>query len=314
MGILGWFIGLFRFRQTNWTALLLCLIAAIVFWFFSALNKENTADIRLPILWETDASGLVATQPPPSYIEVNVTGKGWDLLAMDLNWRTEPAVIKIENPLRTSHLLTRNIRQDLADAAGSLRINYFQSDTIAFRFEKVTSRKLTVKPDLGSLSFREGYGITGPAFCEPGEVTVSGPTSVIRDMDRSHAVLVEKSDLDSPFEKKVKLRFDNPFVVAQPSEVLVTLPVGKVRTMTFRAMVLLDAPARTWRVMQDSSSITIELPEHAAGQFDRQNVRVTLSIRKPAADRFFMRGRVSGLPAEARVLASDSLEVYRTKK
>ena len=314
MNPLRWIGGLFRFRQTNWKALLLCLLAAVVFWFFSALNEEHVADIHLPVEWEVDVSRFVATGPLPARVEVNVTGKGWDVLAKELGWRTAAAVITLENPDRRSHILTRDIMKELTASAEGLRINFIHGDTLPLHFEKILTRKVRVVPDEASLDFREGFGMTGPIVCEPDEVAVSGPASVVRALSSKHAVAVAERSIDQPFHRMVALKFTDPLLQADPAEIMVTIPVGKVRRSVFRVPIEIDAPGRGWRTMQDSSTVEVEMPESALEAVRADRLRVRLTVRKPGADRFRMRGVVLGLPDEARVIRADTIEVYRDKE
>ncbi|MFM9075831.1 MAG: hypothetical protein ACKORJ_09765, partial [Bacteroidota bacterium] len=104
-----------------------------------------------------------------------------------------------------------------------------------------------------------------------------------------------------------------PMLTAVPSRVMITVPAGRVQRMAINVPVKIDALAQRWAADADSSRIEVEIPQDRMKDFDARGLRVTLVIRKPAADRFLMRGQVSGLPEFSRIVRMDTLEVYRIK-
>ncbi|MBZ0247597.1 MAG: hypothetical protein K8H85_16765, partial [Cyclobacteriaceae bacterium] len=75
---------LFHFNRTNWKALSLCLLAALVFWFFNALNKDYSTNLRFSVNFLFDQERYVAVEPLPKEVFMNVSGNGWDLLRKSL--------------------------------------------------------------------------------------------------------------------------------------------------------------------------------------------------------------------------------------
>lgn len=313
MEFFRWIAGLFRFRHTNWKALFLCLAAAVVFWFFSALNKENTSDLDLPVQLVVDESGYIATAPVPDRISVNVTGKGWDLLNKRLGFRVEPVVIRLDQPDRKTFLLTRTLMKDLSASVEGLRINFIHGDTLHIDYERRISRMIRLEPDLSEVAFEEGFGLIGDVTVEPAEVEVSGPASYVRKLGGSHMVAGAEKNLKKEWQAKVAVFSGEPLLTAVPSRVTITIPAGRVQRLAITVPVKIDALTPRWTADADSSRIEVEIPQDRLADFDARQLRVIMVIRKPAADHFFMRGQVTGLPEFSRILRMDTLEVYRIK-
>ena len=313
MEIFRWIAGFFRFRQTNWKALFLCLTAAVVFWFFSALNKENTSDLDLPVQLVIDEDRFIPTGPVPDRVSVNVTGKGWDLLTKRLGLRVEPVAIRLDQPDRTSFLLTRTLMKDLSASAEGLHINFIHGDSLHFSFDRRVSRTIRLEADLSGVSFDEGFGFTGQATVDPAEAVVSGPAERLRKLGTVYRIPVTANDISKSMESNVPVFSGEPLLTAVPGRVKVAVPVGRVTRILITAPVRIDALVQRWATDADSSRVEVEIPEDRLADFDQKKVRVTFVIRKPAADRFRMRGQVSGLPDYSRIVQMDTLEVYRVK-
>lgn len=313
MEFFRWIAGLFRFRQTNWKAVFLCLTAAVVFWFFSALNKENTSDLDLPVQLVIDESRYVATGPVPDRVWVNVTGKGWDLLNKRLGLRAEPVIIRLEQPDRTSFLLTRTLMKDLSASAEGLRINFIHGDTLHLQYDRLISRKIRLECGLSEILFDDGFGLTGEVTIDPAVVEVSGPADSIRKLGGVYRIPVKARGLSKTLETKVAVFGSESPLMSDPTRVDVRVPAGRVKRMVIAVPVKIDALVQRWATDADSSRIEVEIPQDQLTDFDARRLRVTMVIRKPAADRFYMRGQVSGLPEFSRILRMDTLEVYRIK-
>ena len=71
-------LNIFRFNRRNWRAVVLCVFAATIFWFFNALNKSYTTNINFPLSFDYDRDNFVPVRNLPAQVRLNVTGNGWD--------------------------------------------------------------------------------------------------------------------------------------------------------------------------------------------------------------------------------------------
>jgi hypothetical protein len=74
-----------RFNKKNWKAVVLCIFAATVFWFFNALNKNYSTNINFALAFEYDQDRFIPMKSLPSTVRMNVTGSGWDLFRRSLD-------------------------------------------------------------------------------------------------------------------------------------------------------------------------------------------------------------------------------------
>src|SRR5687767_9682749 len=98
MSVIKSIFNLLRFNRKNWKAVVLCVLAATVFWFFNSLNKRYTTNITFPVTFDYDDENYIAVKPLPSSVRINVTGVGWDLFRRSLGIKIPPLVIPIDRP------------------------------------------------------------------------------------------------------------------------------------------------------------------------------------------------------------------------
>ncbi|MDH5597977.1 MAG: hypothetical protein OEY34_02570, partial [Cyclobacteriaceae bacterium] len=65
-------------KSDNWKIVVLCLVTATIFWFFNALNKNYSANIKYPIEFLYDKDLYQAIEIPPEDVLINLEGVGWN--------------------------------------------------------------------------------------------------------------------------------------------------------------------------------------------------------------------------------------------
>jgi hypothetical protein len=68
MGFFKSIFNLLRFNKKNWKAVVLCVFAAMIFWFFNALNKNYTTNISFPIAFDYNDNVYIPIRPLPSEV------------------------------------------------------------------------------------------------------------------------------------------------------------------------------------------------------------------------------------------------------
>ena len=89
---------------SSWKVLILSFLGATTFWFFSALGKQYNTRIRYPLEVVFDRDSLVLMQPLEEYVEIDVTGGGWDLFRQSFWFGADPILIEPDNPVSIKFL------------------------------------------------------------------------------------------------------------------------------------------------------------------------------------------------------------------
>lgn len=303
-------INLFQFNRTNWKAVILCLLAATIFWLFNAFNKSHSSTIRFPLHFDFDAQRYVAVKPLPHQISINVTGSGWELIRRTLGVKLPELVIPVERPLETRKIPAVAITPLLATQLGSLEINYISTDTLHILLEEKTSRTFKLAADLSKVRFKEGYGSTGKIEIVPDSVVIDGPRSIIRSIPDTITLPLLAAGISKSFRDEVEVpSFRSDAVNRNPPVVTVRVEVGEVETIEVKVKVSVIHNPRNIKVLADSVKAVIQIPFEQREDFQDRLPRINalVDMKNWEKKNRQLYPSVIGLPVYARVISIDSL-------
>jgi len=259
-------------RSAEFPVVALCFLAATMFWFLNALNKEYTTRIAYPIEFAYDKDNLVSTVPLPSQITLNVTGYGWTLLRKTLGIDANPVVYQIENPMRTAFLTGAALLPIVTEQLKEARINYVEDDTIAVAFDRKATKTVALQVDSLQVELRENFFITSPVRITPDTITFEGPAALIKTLPDVLIINVPGKEIDESYEDEIAINYtQNPLIRLSSDKVsvrfdvneflpqVIQVPVDALR-LTGAGSKLVKLPIRMaeveyWTLPEDASKI-----------------------------------------------------------
>lgn len=213
----------------NWKVILLSFLVAATFWFFKALNKGNySARIDYPLSFIYDSDSLILTKPLPEYIQLDVSGGGWNLLRKTFTLSADPVKIRLNNPTEIKFITRASLLPEVVSQLKSININQILTDTLHINIEQLTTRKVPILLDTGSFSLKENYVLAGPASISHDSVTLTGPVSFLKEI-REQKVRLDIEDIDGNVTESVDIIPDNSdLVLSNIEEVDIELPIEKL--------------------------------------------------------------------------------------
>lgn len=196
----------------------LCLLAATIFWFLNALNKEYTTEISYPIRFSYDNESFVSTEPLPQRLTLNATGYGWTLLRKTLGIKAEPIIYRIENPLGTRFLTAAALLPTATDQLKEIKINFIENDTIFTDFEPRAFKHIAVQVDSLQVELRENYLITSPVVVSPDTITFKGPASLIKKLPDVLIMNVPGKEIDENYDEEIPVAYTQDPLITQSAE------------------------------------------------------------------------------------------------
>lgn len=298
MNMLKAIINLFRFDRTNWRAAFLCMFAALVFWFFNALNKNYSTNIRFPLRFDYNLEKFVPVETLPHRITLNVSGTGWELFREFMGFKQPELTISLERPTEVKKIAGVSLTPILQPQLNKLKINYIVTDTLLLQLDEVDSHRFKLFADLSRVSFQESFGRVSPVVILPDSVELTGPKAILHSLPDSLPINIEAGTLDQNFEEDIEVAVPSTFINRNPPQVNVMFEVGRMVELELYLKRALRKNQST--SFPDSVRCRFLLPEKREEDFHRHKNEMRLYWDGSLT-------RVINKPAFAELLETDSL-------
>jgi hypothetical protein len=313
VNVLKGIVNLFRFDKTNWQAVVLCGIAATVFWFFNALNKEHTATIAYPLEFRYDQASFISVKNLPAHVSLNITGSGWDLLRKSLGVKIIPIQISLDKPAETFKIPPATILPLAVAQMGQTKINHVANDTLFLKIEPRKKRKLRLTVSPRQLRFELGFGISSEIKIAPDSVWVEGPKSRIENLPDSLVLPFPPARISQSIKTEIDLNADVPqSVTINPATAAVSFAVDELRDITKQVkVVVLPATPYRFQVSDDSVRLRLRLPASQRKAVNQIGFVALIDLRQVEPGVSKVVPAIKGLPAFVELLAVDSVTIRK---
>jgi YbbR domain-containing protein len=160
------------------------VFTATTFWLLNALNKDNyTTTVNQPISILYDTEEYMAVEEVPQEVGIQINGNGWDLLKRHLKISVTPLEVFLEDPFRKPFLLASELAPQMQEHIASSDLITIVPDTLNFKIDRIVSKKIRLAPDTTANTLAENHAFASPISIEPEVVTVTGPISIIEQME-----------------------------------------------------------------------------------------------------------------------------------
>jgi hypothetical protein len=277
MKMLKAIVNVFRFDRTNWRAAFLCMVAALVFWFFNALNKSYSTDVEFPVRFDYDLSQFAPVDALPHQLTVNVNGTGWELFREYVGFKQPELTIALQRPTEVRKIVGASLMPLLQPQLGKLKINYMVTDTLKIQLDEIDAQRFRVFVEASAVTYRDGFGRISPFVVLPDSIEIIGPKVLLHTLPDSLPVSVFANRLDQNFEDNVEVILPTSFVKRNPALVNVMFEVGKVIKLTANVKVLPDKKTNQSLVgLPDSVGCRFLVPEKRLEDFHRHKIDMRL--------------------------------------
>lgn len=242
----------------NWKVVLLSFLGATTFWFFSALGKDYNSRIKYPIEFVYNSDSLVAVKPLPQYVDIDVSGGGWDLFRESFWFGSDPIIIELDNPAAIRYLTRPTILPIITDQLNEFRINFLFTDTLYINIDRKVSKKVKLKVDSLSISMDDDYRIISPIILTPDTATIVGPTSFVDSIGKNFAIKLDAENIDKSFDRFVKLGLPEAFGIrSNPPTFNVKFEVDRFDKLDLMAKVEMQNFPRDSSVYVTNPNVTV---------------------------------------------------------
>jgi hypothetical protein len=304
-------VNLFQFNRTNWKAVVLCLAAATVFWLFSALNKNHTANLKFPLHFNFDRERYVPMDMPQNIV-LNVSGNGWELLRNSLGIKVLPLEITLEHPTDVKKIVASTLPPLFSGQLSALEIHHVLTDTLYIQVEPHDVHKFNVRADLTKISFRRGYGRVSAVVLQPDTLELTGPKSIVHSLPDSITVVAPQKRISENYNEEIEVMVPSR-VERNPPVIQVMFEVGEVMEIEKNIKLeFTNVPEKAkLSLAKDSILCKLLVPTRDAGKLDSLfkdvNAVVNLSNLKKGESKLIP--TLTGLPSYVHMTGSDTLRL-----
>ncbi|HNP94189.1 MAG TPA: hypothetical protein PKJ63_01125 [Cyclobacteriaceae bacterium] len=307
-------VNLFHFNRTNWKAVSLCFLAAVVFWFFNALNKNYSTNLRFAVNFDFDEQRYIPVEPLPRSVFMNVSGNGWDLLRKSLGFNVPEMNIPLERPTEVKKIVGSTLPALLAGQLGNLQINHVVTDTLYLSLDPKERKKVKVTVDPSQFTFAEGFGRLSPVVVLPDSISLEGPKSVLAKVADSVTLSFEQRAIEKDYREEVEVNIPNgelikrdPAVVEVMFEVVEWVEVTK----PIRLDVINVPSGIRVNLVKDSVRCVVKVPRSQVQDFARasEGELALLNLRGVRRGDSKILPEVIGLPGHVQLVRVDSVSL-----
>ncbi|WMX12081.1 MULTISPECIES: CdaR family protein [unclassified Aureispira] len=210
-----------EFLQSDRAILMICISIAFVFWLMTKLSYSYKDTLIVKLNYETPADKIF-TNPPATQLEVDIEGKGWDLLGFAFYNKERVVNIPVSaNEIRVISVSSLNAK--VLKSIPKARILNIHPETIKLQMEDIATKVIPVVLE-EQVRLAPLYQFVDSIKIEPQKIEIKGPASVIRDINEWRTnVLLPPSEVNQDIDVEIGLQ-------AHPNG-SIALSTNKIRCM-----------------------------------------------------------------------------------
>jgi len=300
-----------RFNKKNWKAVVLCLFAATVFWFFNALNKNYSANINFPLDFDYDQGKYIPVKSLPTSVRMNVSGLGWDLFRKSSGLKVPPLLIPLEKPTEVSKIVGSTLPALFSTQLEGLQINFVLVDTLYVEVDERAKRKFNLKVDSVWRYLNRDYGVINEIKLVPDTVWVEGPKKIINALPNVITLKLPQNNIDGDFIGEVEIVFpNNDLIKRDPPIVEISFDVEKLMEINDRVQLKIkNAPRSRTALNITEVNCTFRLPVSLVKSLSTDSLEAIIDLKDVPEGRHKIVPEIIGLPAQARLIKVDTVLV-----
>jgi YbbR domain-containing protein len=203
---------------------------SILLWVFVSFSGEYSIILNIPVevsnIPETHSISLISAND----VSLRLKGQGWQLVQHTLG-RDPKFLIASPNQTGENEISVRNALELNSWLATSLQLTEINPEKINIGLEKRKTKKVEIIPVV-SLTFKPGYGLVSQVKIEPDSVEITGPESIIDEIEIINTKSKGLSNLESETSFSLQLE-KRKFVEISDNECKIIVDVQKIVDKNF---------------------------------------------------------------------------------
>ncbi len=216
------------------SVIMVCFFIATVFWLLISLSHDYPTSLTFPIVYRNLPGKKVVVNELPEQITLQVKTSGFKILSYDFQKQKKAIEIDVASKIKSNEqflgdvlaIPTVSFSTDFSRQLGNeITILSFEPDSIVFNFSDRIVKRLPVRLN-ATFVFEKQYDSSGHTLLQPDSINVSGPPSVIENMNFVETEKLQIEDVKSSIHRTVKL-VPNKLLTFATDIVTIKVPVEK---------------------------------------------------------------------------------------
>lgn len=291
---------------------MLCLFAATVFWFFNALNKNYSANINFPVVFDYDHEKYIPVRTLPATIRLNVNGLGWDLFRKSSGLKVPPLVIPLERPTEIRKIVGSTLPALFATQLEGLQVNFVLTDTVHINIEERARKRILIRIDSVRKYIHPDFGIRNEVVIEPDTIWVEGPRKTIDTVRQVVFISLPSENINRDFKAEIEVNFQNNRLIRRhPPVVEVRFEVEKMVEVSDKvALEIVNVPARFRSAIEVKEvNCTFRVPASRAEKLPVDSLRAEIDLKGVPRGKHRIAPVIRGLPSYTYVTKIDTVRI-----
>ncbi|MEM1320419.1 MAG: YbbR-like domain-containing protein [Bacteroidota bacterium] len=190
------------FFKSDRAILIICISIALIFWLLVKLSQSFNAMHQCEIQYELP-EGKTFASLPPSKINSQLYGRGWDLLSYYFSGTHSIINFQLDNQ-SSQTISSSQLKDRIRGGVASVEVIELDIDYITIALEDELSRKVPVRLNQ-ELSFAADFQARQAIVLNPDSISITGPQTIIDTIDFWPTVPLILTDLKSSTREVVEL-------------------------------------------------------------------------------------------------------------
>lgn len=192
-------------EQSNFRAMVLSVLFAILFWLFNAFNSEHIYSLSIPVKLQY-ANGMNA-DTIKRQVKITIIGSGWKIAKEYFaNQDKQALVYKMPISQNQNYVLAGFLRNTLLQRLDKdLKISEIQNDTFFINNNRNVRKPVRIFVERGKLDLADGFKIIEPIQIRPSVVMFEGSVEKVNQLPDSLPIVIRETNIRKNFDKLISL-------------------------------------------------------------------------------------------------------------
>ncbi len=263
---------------TNIGKKILAITLAIILWIIANFEQDIEKNIEIDIQYNDLSPDLIIKSAPPESLNLRIRGS-----------RTKLSILKTENysyPISLNKVASGvskfNIRTEQIRIPGVNIIGLSPSE-IKLEIDHLITKKVKINPKIGLPDI--GFNVVGTPKVQPSSVKISGPKSILSELQFINTDEVKIEGEQTNFTIEVPLKTNSPLLKILSDDEVVKITINIQETIIEKefkelGINIIDIENKNYKILgKQSVDLLFEGPYSKIKELSSEDIKVTASAK-----------------------------------